>query len=135
MSTGFTLKGFGNQSFTLHLTPREGCRLFASHYFFYPSTLFCLHHTRQTAQVHSDASTHRLSKRMRQATSLLSVTAECCTGSCPATEGCLVAVMTWHRVEDDADLNPNTTRAPAGFKHVTTDSFGTLGMDEFSDRR
>jgi hypothetical protein len=48
---------------------------------------------------------------------------------------CFVAVLTWHRVEDDADLHPNTTRAPAGFKFVNTDGFGTMGMDEISDRR
>jgi hypothetical protein len=91
---------------------------FPSIFFFPPVHLACLQHARQAAQVHAEASTQRLSKRMRQATSLLSLTAECCTRPCPATEGCLVAVMTWHRVEDDADLHSNTTRAPAALPMV-----------------
>jgi hypothetical protein len=93
------------------------------------------HHTRQAAQVHAEASTHWLSKRIRQARSLPYVNADCRTGECTAAEDCLVAVMTWHRVEDDADLHPYTTCTPAGFKFATTDSFGTMEMDEFSDRR
>ena len=93
------------------------------------------HHTRHAAQVNGEASTHRLSKWMRQTRSPLSVRAECCTGPCPVAEGCLVIVMTWYRVEENANLRPNTIRAPAGVKLVTTDGFGTLGMDEISDRR
>lgn len=37
--------------------------------------------------------------------------------------------------EDDAHLRPNATRAPAGFKLVTTHVSGMLGMDEISNRR